>query len=63
MNNHQPLTNNETLKQALISIFVGAVVAFFATLFQGLLDVLQGVPVEPVAGAIGASRHLLKTLV
>jgi len=47
--------NKENLKQVLISIFIGAFIAFLSTLMDSLVDYLQGVrkyDVGAVAGVV-----------
>lgn len=46
------------LKQILISILVGATVAFLTTLLEGLLGLLQD-PVTPAVGGVAGTTHYL----
>lgn len=49
------------LKQVIISIFIGACVAFFSSLFQGLADYLKGHAVEAVSALSTSLTYLAKT--
>ena len=46
-------------KQILISIFVGATVAFLTTMLEGLLDFFQG-PEHPIIGGIVGAAHYFR---
>jgi hypothetical protein len=50
----------ENIKQALISICIGAGIAFFTTLFQGLLDFMTDELRPAVAGVSSSLYYLLK---
>lgn len=52
--------NKENVKQVVVSIVVGACVAFFSTLFQGLADLLKSHSVEIVSGVSSAGVYLAK---
>ena len=52
--------SRENIKQALISILIGAAVAFFTTLFEGLAEWLQQNAVSVVSGATTSVVYLLK---
>lgn len=47
-------------KQVLISILVGAGVTFFATLFEGLADLLKSHSTEIVSGISATTIYLAK---
>lgn len=48
-----------TIKQVVISIFVGACIAFITTLLQGLLDYIRVLP-EQITGVAGGMVYFLK---
>lgn len=52
--------NYSNLKQVLISILIGAGVAFFSTLFQGLADLMKAHTVEIVSGISTTMVYLAK---
>lgn len=52
----------ENLKQALISILIGACIAFFTTLFQGALDWLTDYTRAGVSGVGGTLYYALKNI-
>lgn len=52
--------SKENLKQALVSICIGACVAFFSTLFQGLADFLTTHSTQIVAGMSSTAVYLAK---
>ena len=47
-------------KQVLISIFVGACVAFFTTLFQSIANFIQAHGSEIFAGSVSSAVYLAK---
>ena len=49
-------------KQVLISILIGATVAFVTTFLEGLLDYLRGLENNVVGGAISSLWYSLKRL-
>lgn len=51
---------SENWKQALVSIFVGAVIAFVTELGKGLVHWLQTIPTEPVAASSGMLHYIVK---
>lgn len=52
--------NKENLKQAIISIIIGAGVAFFSTLFQELANLLKTHSTEIMAGMSSSMVYLAK---
>lgn len=50
----------DNLKQALLSILVGAAVTFLATLFEGLADFLKSHSKEIVSGVTATGIYLAK---
>lgn len=52
----------ETLKQAIVSILVGAVIAFLTSLMQGALDFLQGTDLTP-AGSVGGMAYYIAKVI
>lgn len=48
-----PILSKQEMRQALISILIGAMVAFLTALLQGALDALRGADfvTGPIAGA------------
>lgn len=50
----------EDIRQALISIAVGATVAFLASLFDGILEFIRANGEDIVAGVIGTAIYLAK---
>lgn len=53
-----PKPNN--YKQILMSIFIGCIVAFFTTLFQGLADLLRDHGTQIISGGTAAFYHIAK---
>lgn len=51
----------ENIKTALVSIVIGACVAFFTTLFEGLADLLKQNSVEVMSGLSSTMVYLAKT--
>ena len=51
----------EQVKQIVISILIGACVAFFSTLFQALADFFKSHSTEIISGSTTAFYHLIKT--
>jgi len=47
-------------KQVLISLLIGASVAFISTLFQGLLDILQQHANEIIGGGVSSLVYLTR---
>lgn len=47
-------------KQVFISIFIGALVAFFTALFEGILDFLNGSFAPATGGAATAVWYIIK---
>ena len=52
--------NKENIKSVLMSILVGACVAFMTTLFQGLADFLQSNATEIASGAAATLYHITR---
>lgn len=52
---------NKHIKQALISVLIGAIVAFLTTFLEGALQYLQGTENNLLGGAAAAVRHLAAT--
>lgn len=52
--------SNYNLKQVLISILVGACVAFISTLFDGILEFMRTHGKDIVAGTIATATYLAK---
>lgn len=50
----------ENVKQVVVSVIVGACVAFFSTLFQGLADLLKSHSVEIASGLSASGVYLAK---
>lgn len=50
------------IKQVLISILVGAVVAFVTVFLEGALEYMQGMENNLLGGAAAAARHFTATL-
>lgn len=51
---------NETLKKALVSILVAAVIAFITTLLQGLLEVVKQTEWNTSGAVVGTLYFLTK---
>lgn len=51
----------ENLKQALISVLVGAVVAFLTVFLEGVLEYLQGAENNIIGGIAAAVRQFATT--
>ena len=49
---------NETLKKALISILIGAGIAFLSTVLEGLLHYVQALDLNPAAMTAGVIYYL-----
>lgn len=54
--------NKQDIKRALIAVAVGASVAFFTALFEGLLEVLQGYGNNIAGGVATSALYALKSL-
>lgn len=54
--------NNENIKQAIITICIGAGVAFFSTLFQELANFLKAHSTEIVSGGVSAALYGIKNI-
>lgn len=52
--------NKDNVKQVVVSVVIGACVAFFSTLFQGLADLLKSHSVEIISGISSSSVYLAK---
>jgi hypothetical protein len=52
--------DKERFKDAIISIFVGASVAFLASLFNGLSELLNGYGPDAVGSAVGTATYAIK---
>lgn len=50
----------ENWKQALIAILIGAGVAFFSTLFEGLAGYLKSHATEAISGGVSSFVYMLK---
>lgn len=50
----------ENVKQVIISIVIGACVAFFSTLFEGLAAFFKAHSTEIISGGATASAYLAK---
>lgn len=59
MNNER--RKNENLKHILVSIFVGACVAFMTTLFQSLADFVTTHGADLFNGAVASAVYLAKS--
>lgn len=55
------MVSKYNFKQILISIFIGACVAFFSTLFQSLSDFLHQNSAEIIGGTVTAFHYMVKT--
>ncbi len=53
-------TGKETLKQALISIAIGAVISFLTVLFQFGIEWLNSIPAEFPGAIVGMLRYVTK---
>jgi len=51
---------NERFKDALVSIFVGALVAFLASLIEGFSDLLRGYADNTIAGGAASSTYYFR---
>lgn len=51
----------QTLKQAAISIVIGAVVSFLTVLFQEFISFLNSIPSEIPGTVVAIVRYLIKT--
>lgn len=51
----------EQLKNALISLVIGACIAFFSTLFQALAELLKAHSTEIISGAASAYYYIAKS--
>lgn len=56
------LTTRQQIKHALISILIGAIIAFITTLLQGLVQWLQHVDLQPTGAVGGVGYYLLKLI-
>ncbi len=45
-------------REALMSVFIGACVAFLTTFFEGMLDILQGAENNVFAGVAATASYL-----
>lgn len=54
--------NKEQIKQAIIAICIGALTAFFSSLFDGIAELLKGNGDKVVGGVVAAGRYLSKVL-
>ena len=54
--------SKENLKQALITICIGAFVAFFSTLFQELANFFRAHSTEIISGGISAALYGIRTI-
>lgn len=54
--------NKDQIKQAVIAIAIGAITAFFSSLFDGLSELLKGHAPQVVGGITAAGKYLTKTL-
>lgn len=52
----------EQIKQAIIAICIGAVTAFFSSLFDGIAEFLKGHGNEVAGGIVAAGKYLTKSL-
>lgn len=50
----------DNLKQAIVSILIGACVAFFSTLFTELAAFIKSHSTEMISGAISSATYLAK---
>lgn len=55
------MTAGEAFKHALISILVGAIIAFITTLLQGLVDYLKHLNIEPLGAISGVLTYVVRT--
>ena len=53
---------SKKLKDIFISILIGACVAFFSSLFEGLAEFFKQNAAELVAGGVSSLSYILKTL-
>ncbi len=51
----------EQLKNALVSLLVGACIAFFSTLFQSLAELLKAHSTDIISGAGAAYYYIAKS--
>ena len=51
----------QDLKHALVSLVIGALIAFLSTLFQGLLDFLKANSAQIIGGASATVAYLIRT--
>ena len=51
------MITKETLKQVLISIFIGACVAFLTSLAEGVIDALEGFGNNAVGGSAASLMY------
>jgi len=54
--------SSENLKQAIISIFVGAIIAFLTSMLEGLTDFLRDGKAEMVAGGFTSFIYLIRRM-
>lgn len=54
------MIEKESLKQIVISIFIGACVAFFSTLFEGLATYLKSHATELISGGVTSFHYISK---
>ena len=55
------MMNKENAKQIIISILIGATVAFFSTLFESLADFFKSHSTEIISGTATSFYHMAKT--
>ncbi|MCR4323010.1 MAG: hypothetical protein NUV61_02895 [Candidatus Azambacteria bacterium] len=51
----------EQLKNAVISVLLGALTIFLASLLQGLLNIVNDLLVQGIGGAVTTGSYLIKT--
>lgn len=49
----------DQIRQALIAIAIGAITAFFSSLFDGLAELLKGHAPEAIGGVVATGRYLI----
>lgn len=53
--------NNNNAKSVIVSILIGAAVAFFATLFEGLAEFLRSHSTDVISGISTSMVYLART--
>lgn len=53
--------NKDNVKQIIISILIGACVAFFSTLFDGLAEFMKANSTQIMSGVSATMYHMAKT--